>query len=260
MDVRLQSEEQFTHQEVDMATVVTGLFDQDQDATQAQTAVQAAGISASQIHLTRHSSSPSASSREGTSRDGNWWDRIKEMFGIGVDREDVPYYDEGLRRGGTLVSVHTDERRADEVAGIFADHNAVDIDTRAKEWTGAGWTPNEQLAIPVVEEEVAIGKRMVRRGGVRIYTTVTEQPVEESVRLREEHVDVTRRPANRAATAADLAAEETPIEITESAEELVVSKQAKVVEEVVVNKTDTERTETVHETVRRKDVDIKQAS
>lgn len=238
-----------------MATVVTGLFGQDQEAARAQAAVQSAGIPASHIHLTRHSTSPSGSSSE-----GNWWDRLKDLFGIGVDREDLPYYDEGLRRGGTLVSVYTDESRADDVAGLFADHNAVDIDTRAEEWKSAGWTPDQHIAIPVVEEELAIGKRVVRRGGVRIYTTVTEQPVEESVTLREEHVDVSRRPANRAATASDLSASETPIEIVETAEEPIVRKQAKVVEEVVVNKTDTERTETVHETVRRKDVDVQKAS
>lgn len=241
-----------------MPTIITGLFDTQPEAIRAQKALQAQGIPPNHISLTNQTGSPAGASGEGN--DGNWWDRLKAMFGVGVHQEDLPYYHEALRRGGTLVSVRAEEHRADEVAGVFADCNAVDIDTRAQEWKAAGWSPDEQMAIPVVEEELAIGKRQVRRGGVRIYTTVTEQPVEESVSLREEHIDVSRRPANRAATAADFQTADTPIEVTETAEEPVVSKQAKVVEEVVVQKAATERTEKVKETVRRKDVDVKKAS
>ena len=115
----------------------------------------------------------------------------------------------------------------------------------------------EEVAIPVVEEDLSIGKREVERGHVRIYSRVKEQPVEESVRLREEKVTVERRQVNRPATEADFAAaEKEVIEITETAEEPVVSKRARVVEEVVVHKDVTERTETVRGTARRTDVDV----
>ena len=57
------------------------------------------------------------------------------------------------------------------------------------------------------------------------------------MRLREEHVTVERHPVNRPATAADLeAAKERTIEMTETVEEPVVSKSARVVEEVTVHK------------------------
>ena len=111
--------------------------------------------------------------------------------------------------------------------------------------------------MPVVEEDIAIGKREVERGHVRIYSRVTEQPVEESVRLREEKVTVERRPADRPATEADFAAAgKDVIEMTEKAEEPVVTKRARVVEEVVVHKDVTEHTETVRGTERRTDVDV----
>jgi uncharacterized protein (TIGR02271 family) len=242
-------------QEVKMAMIVTGLFDEQQQAMQAQAALQRIGIPANQTSVTNQSGTGTTAGTE-----QGWWEQLKDMFGIGMHQEDVPYYQEGLRRGGTLLTVQTDENRGQEVAGIFADHNAVDIDTRAKEWKSAGWKPDEKIAIPVVEEELAIGKRVVRRGGLRIYTSVKETPVEENVALREEHVEVTRRPASRTATASDLQPLDTPIDITETAEEPVVSKQAKVVEEVVVQKEATERTEKVKDTVRRKDVDVKRAS
>src|SRR5215211_5937763 len=115
----------------------------------------------------------------------------------------------------------------------------------------------EEVTIPVVEEDVSIGKREVERGHVRIYSRVTEQPVEESVRLREEKVTVERRPADHPATDADFAAAgKDVIELTETAEEPVVSKRARVVEEVVVQKEATERTETVRGTERHTDVDV----
>jgi uncharacterized protein (TIGR02271 family) len=116
---------------------------------------------------------------------------------------------------------------------------------------------DKEVTIPVVEEDIAIGKREVERGHVRIYSRVTEQPVEESVRLREEKVTVERRPVDRPATEADFAAaEKEVIEMTETAEEPVVNKRARVVEEVVVHKDVTERTETVRGTERHTDVDV----
>ena len=115
----------------------------------------------------------------------------------------------------------------------------------------------EEVTIPVVHEDLTIGTREVERGHVRIDSRVTEQPVEEAVRLREEKVTVERRPVDRPATDADLAAAATEVmEITETAEEPVVTKRARVVEEVVVHKEVTEHTETVRETVRRTDVDV----
>jgi len=116
---------------------------------------------------------------------------------------------------------------------------------------------DKEIAIPVVEEDLAIGKREVERGHVRIYSRVTERPVEESVRLREEKVTVERRPVERPATDADFAAAgKDVIEMTEKAEEPVVTKRARVVEEVVVHKEATEHTETVRGAERHTDVDV----
>ena len=104
-----------------------------------------------------------------------------------------------------------------------------------------------------------VGKREVESGGVRVRSHVVERPVEESVRLREERVSVERRPVNRAVDDDYLNAfREGAIEVSEKSEVAVVSKQARVVEEVVVNKEVGERTETVTDTVRRTDVEVEQ--
>src|SRR5207302_798187 len=97
--------------------------------------------------------------------------------------------------------------------------------------------------IPVVQEDLKIGKRVVKRGGVRVYSQVVEQPVEQDVQLREEHVRLDRRPVDRAATEADVnKLRDQTFEVTETAEEPVIEKQARVVEELVVGKETKEKT------------------
>jgi len=117
-----------------------------------------------------------------------------------------------------------------------------------------------EVAIPVVEEEIRIGKRAVESGGVRIDTRVEETPVNEQVTLRDERVTVERRPVDQPVDAATLtdAFREGTFEVRERDEEAVVQKEARVVEEVVVNKKVDQRTETVQDSVRRTDVDVQQ--
>jgi len=117
------------------------------------------------------------------------------------------------------------------------------------------------VAVPVVEEELQVGKREVAGGGVRVTSHVTEKPVEAQVNLREEHVIVDRHAVDRPATEADLrTAANTTIEMTETREQAIVNKEARVVEEVVVGKEVNQHTETVQDTVRHTDVDVQQLS
>jgi len=116
-----------------------------------------------------------------------------------------------------------------------------------------------ETSIPVVQEELKVGKRAVQRGGVRVFQRVKETPVSESVQLREEHVVVERRPVDQPATAADMAGlKEGAVEMREMAEEAVVEKTARVVEEVVVGKEVTEQTAKIEDTVRSTEVQVEQ--
>ena len=108
-----------------------------------------------------------------------------------------------------------------------------------------------------MEEQLNVGKKTVQSGGVRVSGRVTESPVEESVQLRDERVRVERRPVDRPAREGDKF-DDVVIEMTETREEPVVGKQERVVEEVVVGKDVEERTETVRDTVRRKDVEVEE--
>ncbi len=115
-----------------------------------------------------------------------------------------------------------------------------------------------KTVLPVVEESIDVQKRQVEKGRVRAYTTVSERPVEVDVKLREENVTVDRRPVDRAINAGENPFQEKEISMTESAEQAVVNKTARVVEEVAIGKQTSERTETVSDTVRRTDVKVEE--
>jgi len=110
--------------------------------------------------------------------------------------------------------------------------------------------------IPVAEERLNVGKRDVSHGRVRVRSYVVETPVTEHVSLRQEHVDVERRPVDRTTTSAEDAFQERTIEVDERSEEPVISKEARVREELVVKKDVKQRTENISDTVRSTEVEV----
>lgn len=212
---------------------------------------------------------------------------------LGVPEHDARLYLRHIQMGHTLIELRTRDDRAAEAAQIMSRGGALPIEETAQT-TGmaqaeAAATPPQarpdisrttpaapppakpdiparaaqgpdQIREQVVQEEIHVGKREVERGGVRVFTHISEQPVQEQVTLHEEHVDVERRPVNRPATEADLKTSKQGEEVVmrERGEEAVVAKEARVVEEVVVHKEAQDRTETIRDTVRRKDVDVEQ--
>jgi uncharacterized protein (TIGR02271 family) len=222
-----------------------------------------------------------------------FWRDLKEAFGF-ADEQDRYLYEEAARRGAVALLVDLDDADAPNsqtAVTILQRHNPMDLDVQAQQWREQGWqgytaqadsdegvtTANVQATagqqqqrpaataqqvnqgeqvLPVVEEDVKIGKRAVQRGGLRVYSKVTERPVEEEVELRQERATIERRPTDRPLGDTDRAFQERTIEVTERSEEPVVSKEARVVEEVVVGKEVEQRTQTVRETARRTDVEV----
>lgn len=198
---------------------------------------------------------------------------IGGLTAAGVSETDARLYEKRLRDGGVLMTVRTTDSMSDEVADIMDNNGARDVDEDAdttggstltgRDYTHSGsstrLTGDETTSIPVVQEHVEIGKREVGRRAVRVYSDVHEEPVERDIELREEKIRVERRPADRLATEADFGAfREGTIELTETREEPVVHKEARVVEEVVVGKDVHTRHETVRDTERRTDVRVEE--
>ena len=62
------------------------------------------------------------------------------LTGAGLSESEAEHYAEGVRRGGTLVTVRTDESRADRVTALLSEHGSIDLDQRAQNWRADGWT------------------------------------------------------------------------------------------------------------------------
>jgi hypothetical protein len=90
----------------------------------------------------------------------------------------------------------------------------------------AGTSEQTEQVIPVVKEELAVGKRASERR-YRIRTYVVETPAEEQVKLQDERVIVERRPASGTVGSDVGTMQERVFEVTERHEEPVVEKRAR---------------------------------
>ncbi|PWF54973.1 YsnF/AvaK domain-containing protein [Massilia glaciei] len=159
--------------------------------------------------------------------------------------------------GGVLHSGAGSAQQSQGASQQFQPGGQVQGEARARQ--GMQQREDVGATIPIVQEELKIGKREVQRGGVRVYQRVLETPVNESIDLREEHVHVERHAVDQPVRAADASAfQEGSFEVRETAEEAVVEKSARVVEEVVVGKDVTQREQQINDTVRRTEVEVEQ--
>ncbi|WP_374945002.1 DUF2382 domain-containing protein [Sphingomonas sp.] len=279
-----------------MSSTITALFDTRAEAEAAKDRLKSARVDADNVHVHDKSSKGYNEQSYSTHEDRGIWDSIKNAFAPDEDRHT---YEEGIRRGGALLTADVDDDCVDEAVRVLEEANSVDIDDRSSQWRSQGWDypatgaatgaglgtasafggfgkgdddrdldrdrdtnlgtrgNDREEVIPIVEENLVVGKRDVDRGGVRVRSYVTETPVSEQIRLRNERVKVERRAVDQPLSAADGDAfRERTIAMTATGEEAVVGKNARVVEEVVVSKTADERTETVSDTVRKTEVDI----
>ncbi len=162
---------------------------------------------------------------------------------LGVSKSDAARCIDTLRRGGTLEAVLVDDGKEGEAQAIMRARSARYEDTG-------------DLVIPIVQEELEIGKRVVESGGVRVSTRIKAVPVEKTVTVREERVTVERRVIDRPVSERDHAFEERAYELKANAEEPFITKRAHIVEEIRVHKDALEHEEKIQEKLRHTDVDV----
>ncbi len=261
-----------------MSKTVVGLFSTMQQANEVKKALAADGYENIKVvandtadgEQTNATANPSGYTDIGSGGGAGIGEKISHFFRslAGGDDEAHHHYAKGVNAGGALLAVTVPDEEATEVAALLKQHGAKDIDG-AYESSAASGTPvygdnyaTERstagaTAIPIIEEELVVGKREVDRGGVRVYSHVVETPVDTDVTLRDERINIERRPVDRPATAADFTAGKgSAIELNATGEEAVVGKTSRVVEEVLVGKESSQHTESIHDSVRKTEVDI----
>lgn len=258
-----------------MSSRIVAAFDDRDEARAAQMDLVEHGIRRDKVHLVEST---------GMSAPHNgWWERVKAFF-TGAQSEDVDLYREASYRGSHILSAEVPDDRVDLATEVLERHHPVDLDQRASGWRATGWnatyssrtgqatqaeetkpemglkakgrTATDSESIPMVEEQMKVGKRTTRSGGVRIHSHVVEEPFSEQVNLRDEHVEVERHKVDRPVEASDRAFEERTYEASDMREEAVVEKEARVVEEVSLHTDVQQRTEEVRDTLRHTEVDI----
>lgn len=242
----------------------TALYDKRADAEAMQAKLEQLGIIDIDhgVH-DQHSAGFDAKAYSGPENKGLWG----AHKGAVPPDEDRHLYEEAMRRGGFLLTVNVDDQEAGRVYELLEVSNAVDFDDREREMRSSGFVAppaaipsgaaaTDEEVVPIVEEQLLVGKRQVERGGVRVRAYTVETPVHEQVQLREEHVEIERRPVNEAVGNAESLFQERSFEAMETAEEAVVGKEARVVEEVVVRKDVGQRVETIQDTVRHTEIEV----
>lgn len=192
------------------------------------------------------------------------FDIVEEHGSVDLDEREATWRKEGwsgyqagaagTASGATATTGALRNPTSTEVAGGTTATQAAGA-TEAVAAHGAAQTGTDY--IPVVEERLNVGKRMVESGRVRVRSYVVEEAVSENVTLHDETVQVDRRVVDRAVTPGDEALfADKVIEATEMREQVVVSKDARVVGEVGIRKDATQRTETVSDKVRHTEVEV----
>jgi uncharacterized protein (TIGR02271 family) len=259
-----------------MSQTVIGLFDDAEDARDAVEKLTDRGFDRSQIDCSPTRTGDSNMGTSSDSRDDDHDDNaitrfFKNLFG---DDDDEATKYSTASRNRSIVTVHArSEEEASRAAEILDDEGAINVDEHGSNDTyrnSDAYRGTDNLTatdrssdregeqrIDVVEENLEVGKREVETGGVSVRSRIVERPVEENIRLRNERVWVEREAVDRPASTTDNDAfRERNIELTEKAEIPVVNKEARVVEEIRVGKETEERNETIHDTVKKTEVDV----
>jgi len=87
---------------------------------------------------------------------------VAGLIDLGVPQDDAEYYAESVRRGGTLVIVHTTPSQAQNVKDVFNLHDPVNIEHRTEEYRKSGWTGYDTAAQPYTADQVAEERRRYR--------------------------------------------------------------------------------------------------
>jgi stress response protein YsnF len=228
------------------------LFDTVAASRHAEKALEAAGFADPDVNTL---DAAAIAKSAGAAKVGPWlWRRL---FGEDVKLYEGAAFEKALAKGGAVLTVRIKgDEDAAKAEAILAKHNPVDLEAR-----GAGIVAEHKAlgdvkehVLRLAEEQLEVGKKTVAAGKTRVRRYVTEREVQEKVNLTEVHAEVLRKAVDQPVEEWDWS--DSTIEVLETREEAVVSKTAHVAEEIRLKTEETERTETVTETVRRQQAEI----
>ena len=260
---------------------IVAVYDTAEHAQAAVKALEAGGIAPADISVFDDDRLKTGGKVPGVGPDkAGLWHRL---FGSDLNQHEAAVYGQTVQRGGVVVSARVLESEVAHASGILDLHHPIDVHDRA---VTTGIAPAarvetiesaiaeepiaaaQKVAVPakfaaandqvlrLAEEQLQVGKQMVEDGSTRVRRFTTERDVSADVTLHEEHAQVLRRAITDPSFVGNIDWADAQIEVVETAEHALVGKTARIVEEVALRKVGTDHVETVHDKIRRQQVEI----
>ena len=260
---------------------VVAAYDTAAHAQSAVAALRAGGFSEADISVIDQARVRSVVSDIDTRADahGIW----HSLFGHDVHEHEAEVYHRAVQMNGVVLAVRVLDREVAHALGILNTARPIDVNDRAitsglaeparveaiaRKLDSVPLAANQTVAVTpklaavhdevlrLAEEQLQVGKEMVQTGETRVRRFVTEREVAQDISLHEEHAQIMRRVVNDPKSIVDIDWADRTIHVVETAEHALVSKSARVVEEVELSKIGSDHVETVHEKLRRQQVEI----
>jgi uncharacterized protein (TIGR02271 family) len=256
-------------------------FDTPEHAMAAVNALKAEGFHSDDVSVFDHSRLKVGKDVVGTEPEqyGVW----QRLFGDDLNHYEASVYGSTIDDGGTVVSVRVPQDQVAHASGVLDLHHPINVQDRAV--TSGIAAPahveaaaRSMAAVPLAkaqtvavtpklaevhsdtlrlaEEQLQVGKKLVETGRTRVRRFTTERDAAEDVTLHEEHAEVLRQAISEPAELTDIDWADKELEVTESKEQALVSKTARVVEEVSLRKKGDDHVETIHEKLRRQQAEV----
>jgi len=258
-------------------------FDTKEHATAAVNALKAGGFHSDDISIFDHSRVTSGTAVVGTApRPPGLWQRL---FGDDLNLYEAKVYSSTIDDGGTVVTVRVPRDQVAQASGILDLYHPINVhdravttglapaahvETAAKAIAAVPLAKEQTVAVTpklaavhsdtlrLAEEQLQVGKKLVETGRTRVRRFTTERDVSEDVTLHEEHAEVLRQAISAPAELKDVDWADGELEVIETKEQALVSKTARVVEEVSLKKKGDDHVETIHEKLRRQEAEVQQ--
>jgi stress response protein YsnF len=259
---------------------IVTLYDTQAHAEAAKHNLEAAGFPSSEISMINSKTLSAATDKL---REPGLWHRL---FGRDIQQYEATLYGRAVEAGGAVLTVRVPDSDVARATTILNAHQSVDLLKRAEQQglikeavtqKTATTTPVMQTTTPptpvtraagaftgeevlaLAEEQINVGKRIIQEGTTRIRRFVVETPVEAQVTLHEEHARILRRAIADPNYIKNVDWTDKTIEITETAEEPVVTKSVHVAEEVVIQREGSDHVKTLRDKVRRQQVEVERS-
>ena len=181
----------------------------------------------------------------------------RDLTELGMPEADAKHFEDGVARGGALVTVKADERASEAVQ--ILQQNGADLGSLGRGGAAPAASGADQRkagndeTMQLKAERLAVDKVRVASGSARVRKQVVTEQQNIDVPLMHEELVIERRPVSGGTPTGPIGQDET-INVPLSREDVKVTKQAYVTEEVDIGKRVVTETQRVSEDVRHEEL------